>query len=182
MSISQCLRKGDVLFIVDGYEKNISNLSVGYGDYSYYHCSLYIGDSRIIESVKTVGVIIADLAKYSNNKILVGRTAQKDDFLNNVIKYAHKLIGCQYNDLFLPNQSGKFYCSELIHEVFALANKNIFFKMHTLNYISPGDLEVCKYWSDFYSQYGLKVPQGEIGSHPNNLSLDEKFKYRFWNC
>ncbi|KEI34612.1 hypothetical protein FRA_50c14820 [Francisella sp. W12-1067] len=180
MSISQCLRKGDVLFIVDSYEKNISNLSVGYGDYSYYHCSLYIGDSRIIESVKTEGVIIADLARYSNNKILVGRTAQKDDFLNNVIKYAHKLIGCQYNDLFLPNQSGKFYCSELIHELFKYANKGIFFKEHYLNYISLNDLSVSQYWKDFYGQYGLKVPQGEVGSHPNNLSLDEKFKYRFW--
>ncbi|AJC48701.1 hypothetical protein IB642_04255 [Allofrancisella guangzhouensis] len=179
-SSHQRLKKGDVLFIVDSAEKNISNLSIGYENYSYYHCSLYIGNNEIIESIKGDGVITADLSKYSNNKILTGRTSQNDDFLNEVIKYAQDLIGCQYNDLFLPKQPGKFYCSELIHEIFKYVNKETFFKQHRLNYISPNDFSVSQYWLDFYSQYGLKVPQGQIGSHPNNLSLDEKFRYRFW--
>ena len=37
---------------------------------------------------------------------------------------------------------------------------------------------VSQYWFDFYTEYGLKVPQAQSGSHPNNLSLDDKFTYK----
>jgi hypothetical protein len=80
----------------------------------------------------------------------------------------------------LPNIKRKLYCSELIHEAFNLASKQKYFTQHKLNYISESDSSVSQYWIEFYAQHGLKVPQGLSGSHPNNLSLDEKFYKRFF--
>ena len=174
------LKKGDVIFIVDDSKKNISRLSIGYGDLSYYHCALYIGDGKIIESVAGDGVIVSDLSIYSDNKKLIARTNQDNKFIKDTIDHAHKFIGYKYNDLFLPNTKGCLYCSELIHSVFTLANGANFFKPQKLNYISPIDAEISQNWIDFYEKLGLKVPQGEDGSHPNNLSLDERFSSRFF--
>lgn len=63
------LKKGDVVFIVDKAEKNISSLSTGFGGYSYYHCALYIGDGSIIEAIPVAGVIKVKLSKYSDKKL-----------------------------------------------------------------------------------------------------------------
>ncbi|AIT10065.1 hypothetical protein LO80_08850 [Candidatus Francisella endociliophora] len=169
------LRKGDIIFIVDNTEKNISELSVGYGGYSYYHCALYIGDGEVIEAVSSHGVIQNSLSKYVNYKMLTGRVDETKDFLDRVVLQAKEFLGYGYNDLFLPFTKNKLYCSELIHEAFNQVSDGEYFAQHKLNYIAPNDLEVSQYWIDFYGKHGLKVPQGKSGSHPNNLSLDEKF-------
>lgn len=174
------LRKGDIVFIVDTTEKNISELSVGFGGYSYYHCALYIGDGEIIEAVSSCGVIQDSLSKYANYKMLVARVDETKDFLDRVILQAKKFLGYEYNDLFLPNIKNKLYCSELIHQAFELALNKKYFTQHKLNYVAPNDNEVSRFWIDFYAKYGLKVPQDKSGSHPNNLSLDNKFKFKFF--
>lgn len=174
------LQDGDVVFIVDETEKNISRLSVGFGGYSYYHCALYIGNGEIIEAVTYHGVIKDGLSKYKNKKKLICRVDEKTDFLEDVVLQAHKFLGHGYNDLFLPSTKNKLYCSELIHEAFNQVGDDKYFEQHKLNYIATDDLDVSQFWIDFYAQYGLKVPQGESGSHPNNLSLDEKFIHRFF--
>lgn len=176
----QNLKKGDVLFISDSSEKNISELSRGYAQDSYYHCALYIGSEEIIEAVKVGGVVKANISKYLNKKILVARVNEDQNFLNKVISQAKEFIGFSYNDLFLPDIKRKLYCSELIHEAFNLVSKQKYFTQHKLNYISESDSSVSQYWIEFYNEYGLKVPQGQPGSHPNNLSLDNKFYERFF--
>lgn len=174
------LQNGDVIFIVDSKEVNISGLSVGFGGYSYFHCGIYIGDSQIIEAISRSGVVVSNIDLYHSNKKLVCRTTVNSEFTNDVIAYAKGFVGFEYNKLFLPNQHGKLYCSELIHRAYALANNADFFTVNKLSYISPNESEVSDYWMKFYSDLGLDIPHGEAGSHPNNLSLDDMFEHRFY--
>ncbi|MGQ4005714.1 YiiX/YebB-like N1pC/P60 family cysteine hydrolase [Francisellaceae bacterium CB300] len=173
------LKKGDVIFIVDDNEENISSLSYGYGDLSYYHCGIYIGDGKLIEAVPYHGVIEDDVSKYCSKKILVARVDLTVEDIQKVIDTAKNFLGVSYNDLFLPNQENKLYCSELVHQAFfSIANKD-FFTSHTLNYFSVVDNKISDFWVQLYAEHGYKVPQGEKGSHPNNLSLDDKFTQLF---
>lgn len=169
------LKAGDVIFIADSNEKNISSLSVGFGGLSYYHCGIYLGDGKLIEAVKYHGVIIDDVAKYRDNKILVARVDLSPNALAKVITMAKGFVGHKYNDLFLPNQPNKLYCSELIHAAFFAIDNKDFFTQHTLNYFSLEDDNISDFWIELYAEHGHEVPQGEKGSHPNNLSLDKKF-------
>ena len=173
------IKKGDVIFTADKNEKNISSLSLGYAEVSYYHCSLYIGNGQIIEATPDNGVSISDISKYTDNINLVGRIDCSDEFINNVIDYAKQHVGKSYNHLFLPN-TDTLYCSELIHKVFCQANNKPIFSSQYLNYINDGKSEISDYWISLYKSKGLSVPQGKEGSHPNNLSLDKAFKYRFF--
>ena len=169
------LKVGDVIFIADNDEKNISSLSVGFGGLSYYHCGIYVGDGKLIEAVKYHGVVIDEVSKYSDNKILAARVNLTLDAIQKVINTAKSFIGHKYNDLFLPNQSDRLYCSELIHSAFFALDNEAFFTQHTLNYFSLEDEKISDFWIEFYADHGYEVPQGEKGSHPNNLSLDKKF-------
>lgn len=171
---------GDVIFIADSDEKNIYNLSVGYGGLSYYHCGIYIGKEKLIEAVKYHGVIEDDISKYRNKKILAARTNLNIDDIQEVIRRAKKFLGYKYNDLFLPNQVNKLYCSELVHLAFFEINRIDFFAQHTLNYFSVEDNLISDFWIQLYAEHCYGVPQGEKGSHPNNLSLDSKFMKFFF--
>jgi len=174
------LKVGDVIFIADSNEKNISSLSVGYAGLSYYHCGIYLGDGKLIEAVKYHGVIIDNVAKYCDNKILVARVDLTPNSIAKVITTAKGFVGYKYNDLFLPNQPNKLYCSELIHLAFFAINDEYFFTQHTLNYFSLSDGKISDFWIELYAKHGYEVPQGEKGSHPNNLSLDEMFVELFF--
>ena len=150
------IEKGDVIFMVDLLEKNISELSKGYGGYSYSHCGIYIGDGSIVEAVKDQGVIVSKLESSLGNKNLVCRTNSSPTFINDMIEHANSFKGFDYNELFLPNQDAKLYCSELVHKAFSLANNGEFFKTQKLNYISPNESEVSQYWVEFYKKLLMK--------------------------
>lgn len=174
------LIRGDIVFIADKSEKNISSLSCGYDGVSFYHCGIYTGNDTIIEAVTYKGVIEANLNKYKPNKKLVARTDLSQQLLEDVITQAKSFIGFRYNDFFLPNQQNSLYCSELVHKAFAISLGKPYFKEHTLNYYCLETRKISNYWHNLYAENGLKVPQGEKGSHPNNLSLDSKFTTRFF--
>ena len=174
------IKKGDVIFTVDNTEQNISSLSIGYSGFSYYHCSLYIGNGQIIEATPKKGVSISNFSKYQNNKNLIARLDLTDCFFDKVIHCAKQYLGKQYNHLFLPD-TDTFYCSELIHKVFYEANGcKLVFEPQFLNYIKTGENCIDQYWIDLYKKHNQIVPHGENGSHPNNLSLDKAFKQRFF--
>lgn len=125
------------------------------------------------------GVIqAAKLSKYLGKKTLVARVSESINFLEAVIANAKEFMGFSYNDLFLLDTKGKLYCSELIHVAFNRTSNSKYFTQHRLNYIAADNSAVFQYWLDFYTEYGLKVPQVQSGSHPNNLSLDDKFTYK----
>ncbi len=169
-----------MLFIVDDNEKNISSLSVGYYGLSYYHCGIYVGNGKLIEAVKYHGVIESDVSKYRDNKILVTRMKLSFNDIQKVLENAKKSLGYGYNNLFLPYQPNKLYCSELVHVAFFSINNREFFTPHTLNYFSVEDGKISDFWVELYAKEGFEVPQGKKGSHPNNLSLDKKFTQRFF--
>lgn len=176
----QQLKKGDIVFIADSNEKNISSLGVGYGGLSYYHCGIYIGGGKLIEAVESDGVIADNIAKYRAKKILIARVELATAPILKVIQAAQKFVGYKYNSLFLPNQTAKLYCSELVHLAYFSISNSDFFTPQSLNYLSIVDNSVADFWIQFYAEHGYKVPQGEQGSHPNNLSLDKKFTKLFF--
>ena len=174
------LKKGDVIFTADNSEENISSLSLGYADLSYYHCSFYIGNGQIIEAIPNDGVIVSDVLKYQSNKNLVARLSCSVELLDRAIYQAHDALGAKYNDLFLPD-TDDYYCSELIHKIFFRANNNSrVFQSQKLNYLKASESQIAQYWISLYKKHNQTVPHGKDGSHPNNLSLDNAFKTRFF--
>ena len=174
------LKIGDVIFIPANNEKNISSLSEGYGGFSYYHCGICTGDNKLIEAVSYYGVIEDDISKYHDKKILVARVELTEIDIKKVICTAKSYLGYRYNELFLPNQTNKLYCSELVHLAFFTIDNKDFFTPHTLNYFSVEDGEISDFWIELYAKHDFKVPQSENGSHPNNLSLDRSFTEFFF--
>lgn len=102
------LKKGDVIFIVDEAEKDISSLATSLEVIVIIIVLFIYGDGQIIEAVTVAGIIKAKLSKYLGKKTLFARVSESINFLEAVIANAKEFIGFSYNDYFCPIQNASF--------------------------------------------------------------------------
>jgi len=110
-------------------------------------------------------------------KVMVGRIYSKDvKFLKRALKQAKARIGMPYDDLFLYN-NGKYYCSELIYDVFKRANYNKpFFDLKPMTFKAPGDSRFLPSWIAYYDKIHAPIPEGELGINPAGISHSDHLK------
>lgn len=134
----------------------------------------------ISEGVKYTNLV--DFFKRSldeNNhpKIWVGRLKpQYSDILEKIEQEIPDYLNLPYDDAFLMN-NGKYYCSELIFELFKKANGNKpFFELEPMTYKDPNTGEFLSVWVDYYKQLNMEIPEGLPGINPAGISRSNKIE------
>lgn len=79
---------------------------------------------------------------------------------------AKMLVGAEYDFTFLPD-NGKYYCSELVYECYQRNGKPIF-EATPMNFRNA-DGEFDAYWVELFVRQGMEIPQGVLGTNPNDL-------------
>ena len=79
---------------------------------------------------------------------------------------AKMLVGAEYDFTFLPD-NGKYYCSELVYECYQRNGKPIF-EAAPMNFRNA-DGEFDAYWVELFERQGMEIPQGVLGTNPNDL-------------
>ena len=79
---------------------------------------------------------------------------------------AKMLVGAEYDFTFLPD-NGKYYCSELVYECYQRNGKPIF-EAAPMNFRNA-DGEFDAYWVELFVRQGMEIPQGVLGTNPNDL-------------
>jgi len=79
---------------------------------------------------------------------------------------AKMLVGAEYDFTFLPD-NGKYYCSELVYECYQRNGKPIF-EAAPMNFRNA-DGEFDSYWVELFERQGMEIPQGVLGTNPNDL-------------
>ena len=151
-------------------KKNISHIGIIYYNKKKHY---------VIEALNGVDTILLDkflnrsVDSNGNPKVFVGRLKPKHSFLIPIaINKAISLIGMSYDDEFKLNNN-KYYCSELIYDIFLYANNNIpFFKLQPMTYKKDGI--TLDLWLDYFEQLNTPVPEGKPGINPGGISLSEK--------
>ena len=158
----------------------IKNLFIGYDNLHFNHVGIYIGDGEIVEAAFK-GVRKTELFSFlekAADRVLVGRI-DNEIIAEQSAAISLDYIGYPYNFTYIDREDA-FYCSQLIHHVYEIANDGPLFRKHKLNYKDVNTGRVSKYWIEYYRLLGLDVPEGETGSHPSNLSMDEDIDTRFY--
>ena len=109
--------------------------------------------------------------------VMVGRVTEEiDPLLANAVAFCFGRAGQRYDPLFMPDE-GTFYCSELIVEGFRFANGGqAVFPKTPMTFKSPETGEILPFWVQYYSRFGVDVPEGLPGSNPGSLSLDPRIR------
>lgn len=179
------LIEGDLLFqdldsspLCDGIEKVTS----GVNNWNFSHIGIVtiINNQHYVLEAFSNGVDTVLLEVFLNRsiddnkkpKVVVGRLKNKHSHLiSKAIRAGYNLIGKQYDEEFKIDNN-KFYCSELIYEIFYHANNNQdFFYLEPMTY--KFNNETLPVWTEYFNNLNMSIPEGEPGINPGGISLSE---------
>lgn len=133
------------------------------------HVGLYIGQNIVIEAIPKKGVIKNTLNRFltAGRYNIIG-TINNQLVIKNALMRIKACIGLPYNDSFDANAKG-FYCSELITYAFRHQTGEDYFQLYPMNFKDLTTDQFIPYWIDYYRNLKQTIPQGELGSHPQQL-------------
>lgn len=183
--VGQQLREGDLLFCCSDTANAITSVTTGLQDMPIDHVAIvhYIGGEQlglpyVIEAVKpAVCLTPLDTFLCENGRVLQGRVNADCDIVAS-IKRCLMLVGKPYDDLYLQGDSA-VYCSELVQMCFIDPSGKLVFDLVPMSFHDATG-QVTDYWQEFYQARGMKVPEGEPGSNPGELSRREQVTILGW--
>ena len=183
---SLILKNGDLLFqdldsspLCDAIEKVTS----GFENLNFSHIGIVtiIEDKIYVLEAFTNGVDTIDLKLFLNRslntenkpKVIVGRLHNNyTHIIPKAIEEGISLIGKDYDEEFKINNN-KFYCSELIYDIFFEANnQKPFFDLNPMTYKHDG--ETLDIWIKYFEELNIPIPENEPGINPGGISLSKK--------
>lgn len=182
------LQNGDLIFQEDcegNTDNTIKEVTKSIGDYRFTHVGIVYVDENdrifVIEATRPK-VQITPLQDYlypENKKgcfpkSVVGRLKDKYQYtIPQALDEALKLVGKEYDDGFILNND-KYYCSELIYEIFLKANNGeAVFPLNVMTFKSSDTCKTTKGWIEYFEKYGLPIPEGELGINPGAMSCSD---------
>jgi hypothetical protein len=184
------LKEGDLLFqdidcgpMCDAIEA----VTEGVNQANFSHIALVVKQSDHLFALEAIsaGVVLTPINDFlnrsldSNNnpKVAVGRLKSPyTKLINSAINTSLELVGAKYDNEFLLNNK-KYYCSELIYEVFKKANNNeALFKLQAMTFKQPHTSHFYPVWETYYSNIGIPIPEGKPGLNPGGISSSPYIK------
>ena len=134
------------------------------------HVGIYGGKNKVIDAHPNTGVAIRSFNEFAKDstRIITCEIANQE-ILPAAITRALKLIDRPYNYTFCPSAYG-IYCSQLITETFLYPNGKRYFNLYKMRF------DDIAYWKKYYAEFGLNVPHGTMGSHPQQI-LEQADKF-----
>ncbi len=182
------LKEGDLLFqdlncgaLCDAIEE----VTPAYHGMHFSHVGiLHFVDNnwKVIEAYD--GVSIVSLSQFLNRSldslgrpfVRVGRLKPAyQGQIQLAIINAYSLLGAPYDDEFLPN-NGKYYCSELVHDVFVNDQHDTLFNNRPMTYKRPNEKGFQPVWQHYFEEKGQLIPEGIPGINPGLMTRSEKIQ------
>ena len=179
------LQPGDLLFqdldcgpLCDVIER----VTMGYEGANFSHVGIVAKDDNgncvVIEAVSN-GVVVTPLGAFLGRsfdtkgrpKVVAGRLKKPYcQLIPSALKEALALKGKPYDKVFAIDNEA-YYCSELIYEIFLRANgNNPVFNLQPMTFKDPDTGEMLTAWEDYFSKFGVSIPEGQPGINPGGIS------------
>ncbi|WKN33267.1 YiiX/YebB-like N1pC/P60 family cysteine hydrolase [Porifericola rhodea] len=187
---------GDILFQdldCGPYCESIEKVTEGIDGADFSHMGILVmqeGQPYVYEAVSK-GVLatpLTDFLKRNTNeagqpKVMIGRlNTSYQKLIPEALKEAKGLLGNAYDDIYIDGDD-RYYCSELIYEIFKRANKGQpLFKLAPMTYIDPDTQKTFPIWEDYFKERGVAVPEGVAGINPGLISRSPYLQiiYRYY--
>jgi len=179
------LREGDLLFqdldcgaVCDAIEK----VTAGYKGANFSHVGIAAKDVNhnfVVIEASQGGVRATPLQTFLGRsfdrqhrpKVVVGRL--KPAFRHLIplaLKEASALKGKPYDSLFVIDND-RYYCSELIYEIFLRANNNSpVFPLQPMTFRDPDTGVTLAAWQEYFLQLEASIPEGRPGINAGGIS------------
>lgn len=187
-------RNGDLLFQdldCGPYCESIEKVTEGLDGADFSHMGMLVmkmGQPYVYEAVSQ-GVVSTPLEDFlqrntdseGHPKVMVGRLKEPyQALIPEAIQQAEQLLGSAYDDIYVDGDD-RYYCSELVYEVFKRANGGQpLFSLAPMTYIDPDTGETFPIWEDYFAQRDTEVPEGVPGINPGLMSRSAYLSVVYW--
>jgi len=168
----QSLRQGDLLFHVAESGNAITDVTPGMID----HVAICTGADSVVEAIGKGVVVTALDTVLTREKGYYIRGRVKGLDAHRSIQIARSYIGRSYDNLYLPDNED-IYCSELVQLSMVNRKGQPLFETIPMSFHDASG-HITDYWTDFYKQHQMAVPEGEPGTNPGELSQRKVVKLR----
>ncbi len=129
----------------------------------------------VLEAYDKVRLTPLDTFLKRSNKIMIGRL-DKDyrKYIPKAIENGLKKLDMPYDEEFKMD-NGKYYCSELIYDIFQEAGTGIF-KVYPMNFKNLRTQQYDTVWVNYFKKLNKKIPQGKTGCNPAEYSRNPNLK------
>lgn len=181
------LQSGDLIFQEsysnDSVGNAIKNVTQSAFNYHFTHVgivyipaeedNIYVIEARppIVRIVPLDSFLFPNEIMQCNPTSIVGRIDEKYQYcIPNALQEALKLIGKEYDYGFILNND-KYYCSELIYDIFLKANYGLpVFELNTMTFKEKNSNATDSNWIQYFRNNNLNIPEGELGINPGAMS------------
>ncbi len=133
------------------------------------------GGVRIIPLEK----FLAQSARIDDRPAVVAMRMHDTTGIAASVERARKVLGASYDYSFRPD-NGRYYCSELVYETYLRPDGTYCFTACPMNFRAP-DGTMPRYWQELFERLGEPIPEGVLGTNPNDLSQEESlYEIRRW--
>ena len=180
------IETGDFVFSVVGRDDNaISAVTRGYRGARVNHMGIavrtHLGDFVLeafppeVRLTKTEVFSRRSIGNAGQPRLMFGRLRPEyHSLIAPAIQHGIEQRNIPYDQLYLTGEAA-LYCSELVVDMFKFANGGQpFFHEDPMSFRDTQSGQIHQAWIDYYDYFGMQVPEGEPGSNPGDISLDER--------
>lgn len=176
-SKTSALCEGDLLFCASEQDNQITDVTQGVNGYKIDHVAIVHwehGKWYALEAVHR-GVCLTPIDSFWQRRSYVIHAQLIDTVgVGQSVQRALKYLGKPYDFNFMPDDSA-FYCSELVQKCYKDRNGKLIFQPIPMSFHDKTG-KVTAYWKDYYARQGLRVPEGDPGSNPGDLSRNKAIR------
>lgn len=174
------LRTADLLFVLNFKGNAITEVTQGVNAMPIDHVGIVLRSDTgvfVMEATPAHGVALTPLASFVNQNSLAGHTCnivvgrpRKEIDVRRLMDKWRAYCGLPYDSLYLPDDR-QMYCSELVQKMLFDTNGQPVYSTIPMSFHNARG-KITRYWKMFYHRRGMKVPEGEPGTNPGQLSRD----------
>lgn len=176
-------QNGDLLFVVaesSDFENAITESTAWNDSIKFAHVAILAVKNEepyIIEASTKKGVtktkwedFLQSAPKINGKPGIVAMRIKKKYDASKAIKLAEHHYGEPYDWTYFPNNE-KMYCSELVYVSYLDNENNPLFTAKPMNFRDKNGV-IPTFWTTLFEQLGEPIPQGIIGTNPNDMAKD----------
>lgn len=156
----------------------IEQVTYGYDHYNFSHVgivkrsrdSIWVGEA-ISEGVQWTPLenFVQRAEKNETPQLLVMRlNAKYQDRIPEALQFIDEKVGTAYDDQYIYGDD-RYYCSELLHDAFALSDPPLF-TLEPMTFKTADGSVFHPAWVDYYRALGAEIPEGQPGINPGGMS------------
>ena len=178
-------KNGDILFQnlnCGPFCDAINKVTFGYNNAKFAHVGVLLFDKNkwVVAEAVSRGVVITDIDTFLNRslddsgkpKVLVGRIKNTELIKLPTLFDLKPFFNKQYDEVFDINND-KYYCSELIYELFKNKSGEKVFSLSPMTFNDPDTKELFPVWKTYFDTLKVKIPEGEPGLNPGSISRSD---------